>query len=119
MEPTNGFFVYYYHHDDDGQGWTPLQDFRYRNYVREDVEKEALSPDFIEKLASALKEFGWEGDGALEAMMVPPFFTAGGDNYWFPVFHVKQENNGTSWIASEYQLSVEDLNAQSPNKKRK
>jgi hypothetical protein len=55
-----------------------------------------------------------EGDGLLEAMMVPPFLTSRGITNWFPVFHVKQSNNGTSWIASEEPLSAETLNPETP-----
>src|SRR5215813_6796887 len=98
MESTNGFFVYSYHHDDDRQGWTPLQTFRYLDH---DYEKQALDEGLTDSLVVALKECGWEGDGDLEAMMVPPFFTDTAFTNWFPIFHVKQENNGTSWIASE------------------
>src|ERR1700731_2685048 len=47
-------------------------------------------------------------------MMVPPFFSAEGYNGWFPIFHVKQENNGTSWIASKSSLSIENLDPELP-----
>jgi hypothetical protein len=118
MESTNGLFVYSYQHDDDQQGWTRVEAFSYsRNGVeREDI---TLSPDFVEKLRSTLTECGWEGDGHLGAMLVPPFFSNDGDNYWFPIFHVKQGNNGTSWIASERPLGTENLNVESSSKKRR
>jgi hypothetical protein len=89
-----GFFVYSYHHDDDGAGWQPLTD-----------------PETITTLTSLFKECGWEGDGKLEWMLVPPFFGDSTWNHWFRIYHVKQSNNGTSWIASKHRLTVEDLNA--------
>jgi hypothetical protein len=118
MEPTNGFFVYSYQHDDDQQGWTEVNSFSYSRYHGQE-EKVTLSPAFVQKLRMTLKECGWEGDGRVEAMLVPPFFSSeGGTNYWFPIFHVKQGNNGTSWIASEVQLSTENLTPEVPSKKR-
>jgi hypothetical protein len=68
-----------------------------------------LSPEFIEALRAAFKAAGWEGDGRLGALLVPPFFGSEGLRDWFPVFHAKQSNNGISWIASEQTLSVADL----------
>ncbi len=103
QKPINGFYVYAYHHDDDPRGgWIPLEKLSH------------LTPSFSEKLSATLKSCGWEGDGKLEGMMIPPFFSEESTNRWFPIFHVKQSNNGTSWIASEYPLSVEDLNAELP-----
>lgn len=115
MEAINGLFVYTFEHDDDLQGWIPVESFRYSwpSGPHGEPGQEALSPAYIEKLRTTLKECGWEGDGELGAMMVPPFFSVNGYSRWFPVFHVKQSNNGTSWIASESELSVENLNADS------
>jgi hypothetical protein len=115
MEATNGLFVYSYHHDDDMQGWTRVSSFRYVDY---NGETQGLTPEFIENVTVSLKACGWEGDGALEAMSVPPFFGENGFRDWFAVFHVKQVNNGTSWIASERRLSVNDLNEEAATKKR-
>ena len=116
MQSVNGLFVYLYHHDDDRHGWTPLERFKRPVYFDPGHEDQSgrptltgLTPEFIASVHMTLMECGWEGDGTLEAMMVPPFFTNQGDSFWFPVFHVKQRNNGTSWIASERPLSVEDI----------
>lgn len=113
MESINGIYVYSYHHDDDQQGWIPIRSFSYRGTSYPD-HREAPSEEFVEKLSKTLKDCGWEGDGVLGAMVVPPFFAADGGNHWFPIFHVKQENNGTSWIASEYELSIDNLDAKLP-----
>jgi len=113
MEPINGLFVYAYEHDDDLQGWTPIEQFTYPS-SSDPKKKERFSPAFINNLSSTLKACGWEGDGTLSAMMVPPFFAKGGYGHWFPIFHVKQDNNGTSWIASESELSADGLNGDLP-----
>lgn len=92
----DGFFVYTFHHDDDAHpGWKPLTD-----------------QEGINTLTALFKECGWEGDGNLEWMLVPPFFGEGTSNRWFPIYHVKQSHRGTSWIASKHRLTVEDLNAE-------
>ena len=42
---------------------------------------------------------GWEGDGEIQAFFVPPFFRAEGDGGCLIGYHVKQSNNGTSFLA--------------------
>jgi len=100
MEPIHGFFIYSYGHNDGMKGWTPLECFEDARY---------RSPEFLEKLTSALKLCGWEGDGPLEGMMLPPFFSSERDTRWFPVFHARQKSDGVSWIACERPLSFENL----------
>lgn len=50
-------------------------------------------------LEKIFKDEGWEGDGEIECFYVPPCFTNRGDTYCEAIFHVKQSNNGTSWLA--------------------
>lgn len=100
-QAIDGFFVYTYHHDDDGAGWQLLTD-----------------QEGIAALTSLFKECGWEGDGKLETMLVPPFFGDGTWNRWFRIYHVKQSNNGTSWIASKHRLTVEDLTVETESARK-
>lgn len=118
MEAVNGLFVYSYQHDDYLEGWIPVEKFTLRNYSseREQPERVGLSPEEIDDVRRTLKLCGWEGDGTLDAMLVPPFFASHSNPGWFPVFHVKQSNNGISWIASVYELSTENLNQESLRK---
>ena len=105
QKTVNGFYVYAYHHDDERLDWIPLDKFRYpilQGPLGQEVEKEQNTPEFRKRLSEALAVCGWEGDGQLEAMMFPPWL--GTLTGWFPIFHVKQSNNGTSWIASETQI---------------
>jgi len=96
-KPISGFFVYAYHHDDDPHGgWQPLTD-----------------QETITSLTALFKACGWEGDGKLEWMLAPPFFGDTTGN-WFHIYHVKQSHRGTSWIARERRLTVEDLDAELP-----
>lgn len=44
---------------------------------------------------------GWEGDGVIQLLWFPPFLQIGIEDTWGTVvWHVKQKNNGTSFIAS-------------------
>jgi hypothetical protein len=52
---------------------------------------------------------GWEGDGTVGVTRVPLYFSPESDStavQWFNVFHVKQQNNGTSWVASQRKLGI-------------
>jgi hypothetical protein len=44
------------------------------------------------------QDVGWEGDGTIQMMWLPPFVGAGvEDAHGVFIWHVKQANNGTSW----------------------
>lgn len=50
---------------------------------------------------------GWEGDGEINCIFVPPCFLKGReDGYCEPVFHVKQTNNGISFLAIPKSLEL-------------
>jgi hypothetical protein len=66
--------------------------------------------EVVEKVKARLLKEGWEGDGELELLWLPPFLGAGvQDTYGVCVWHVKQGNNGTSWLASPVPLPFERL----------
>ena len=75
---------------------------------------EALKLAARDLLTRVLKEgwqvCGWEGDGDIEYTTLPPYvFDGVQDGYWKIVYHVKQENNGTSFIASTVPLLSNNL----------
>ena len=54
-------------------------------------------------IRSQLLEAGWEGDGELGVLWLAPFVDVGiEDTNGTYVWHVKQANNGVSWLASEH-----------------
>lgn len=65
-------------------------------------------PNRTEVLAAVskkLKTCGWEGDGQIQIMWIPPFMGAGVEDTWgFVVWFVKQSNNGTAFMASPVKL---------------
>jgi hypothetical protein len=81
--------IYRFENDDDSR-WSPLSQF--------DGNID------VEKLKTVLRAAGWEGDGDLTFAFMPPWLNTVGDTFWFPVFHVKQQNHGVSFIAAESEI---------------
>ncbi|TVV45499.1 hypothetical protein [Thalassolituus sp. C2-1] len=53
---------------------------------------------------------GWEGDGEIQIMWIPPFMGAGVEDTWgLAVWFVKQANNGTAFLASPVKLPFSRL----------
>ena len=54
----------------------------------------------LEILKIAFQAGGWEGDGEIREMCLPAFLNDDrSDTYGFTIFTVKQQNNGTTFIA--------------------
>jgi hypothetical protein len=84
--------VYSYYYDDLRLDWKPVSP-RLRLYG---------------VLKQVFTHAGWEGDGAIEYMDLPPFCAddeQNGNGWWFRVYHVKQHNDGISYLASIRKLA--------------
>ena len=99
--------VYQYHFLDD------------LSFVRkpEEVFDESKQTDldaYIDRVRQHFKDAGWEGDGKIGIIWLPPFVDAGGveDTWGTYIWHVKQSNNGTSWLASGAALNFDRLGEQ-------
>ncbi len=70
------------------------QDYRLSN-------KQIKSKYYREKLkvARLFRQAGWEGDGRIGLIWIPPFVIKNSDTWGELVWHVKQRNNGSSFIA--------------------
>jgi len=80
--------------------------------VLDKSEKDELQK-FIVALATQFKKAGWEGDGEIGLIWLPPFVDVGVEDTWGTyVWHVKQSNNGTSWLASDTSLDFKRLREQ-------
>lgn len=66
----------------------------------------------LESLRSALNKLfldaGWEGDGIIECTFLAPCFSSSGYSNCEIIYHVKQSNNGTSWLAIPTGLRVQN-----------
>ena len=61
-------------------------------YMTDDIFKSELHNLFLSA--------GWEGDGEIQCIFIPPCFIFGvEDGCCRIIFHVKQKNNGISWLA--------------------
>lgn len=100
-EKVRDFFVYTYHFIDDGLFFLN---------ARTVLGKYPDGYAYIREAEKHLKSRGWEGDGELELLWLPPFVGVGvEDTYGVVCFHVKQSNNGTSWFASKMPLPFKGL----------
>ena len=97
-ERIKDYYVYQYQHIDD-LSFMPVAEAHLReNYGERAAE---VLPEVIE----ALKLGGWEGDGAIQILWIPPFMGAGAhDTFGVTVWFVKQENDGTAFMASPVPL---------------
>lgn len=66
--------------------------------------------DAIALLGERFKEHGWEGDGSIGIIWLPPFVEEGIEDTWGTyIWHVKQSNNGISFLASYAPLNTNRL----------
>ncbi len=107
IKDKTDLIVYSYEHMDDlsfvGSPKTYAASYLFEEITDEKIEKaESL-------VKEKLFESGWEGDGTLGIIWLPPFVLTNPDTYGLYVWHVKQSNNGTSWIASTTPLHFKEL----------
>ena len=68
---------------------------------------------YLAALRHRLTSAGWEGDGKFGIIWFPPFVDIGIEDTWgIYVWHVKQSNNGTSWLATDENLTFKRLREQ-------
>ena len=76
-------------------------------------EPKHIVDNLITKIGELFERNGWEGDGDIGLIWLPPFVDCGIEDTWgMYVWHVKQENNGISFLASEYPLEFERIKEQ-------
>lgn len=70
------------------------------------VSKEEVIKE-MEEVEELFTSVGWEGDGELKIMWMPPFLQGGTeDNFGDFVYFIKQENNGSTFVCSHYPLPI-------------
>jgi hypothetical protein len=64
----------------------------------------------IEQVENCFRQIGWEGDGEMQILWLPPFVGAGPED-WYGCYalHVKQDNDGISWMACPHRLPFRRL----------
>lgn len=98
----SNYYTYQYHFIDDFEGIFPISKNLLSHYN---------GPKLVKSVEAKLLDAGWEGDGTLRLIWLPPFLSATLNNSYYGVYvwHVKQSNNGTSWLASRVPLDFDEL----------
>lgn len=95
------YIVYNYEH---------LDTLAYMRDAREILQRVPEGEQILDNVRERLLQAGWEGDGNIQLLWLPPFLGAGvQDSFGVCVWHVKQRNNGTSWLASPVPLPFDLL----------
>lgn len=75
----------------------------------EDAEEELkywpLREQFLSHFRKRFSEAGWQGDGKMQLLWLPPFVGSDAPTKGFYILHVKQLDDGISWIASRYAIA--------------
>lgn len=90
-----------FEHIDDYRCFHPLSDEIQDGVFTDtpEAEKRQQEEGLRAELSELFRAAGWEGDGEIGCFFVPPCFCNRGDTHCATIFHVKQSNNGTSWLA--------------------
>lgn len=95
------YSVYQYHHIDC------LEFMPTAAAVLQDVPN---GNEVLNAIQTKFRSSGWEGDGEIQLMWIPPFIGAGVEDTWgVAVWFVKQSNNGTAFLASPVKLPFSRL----------
>lgn len=102
-EPAARLFVVEYQHID-------FLDMILPAAKAQSLVDQKLLPCTQQQAAAAFIEAGWEGDGEIGAIWIPPFMFTGGETWGAFLWHVKQSNNGTSWLCAGRRLDFPGVN---------
>jgi hypothetical protein len=110
-ESIKGMYVYEYTFLDDLSFIeTPQKYLESRfsvNYTEEEVKV------VVDAVRDKFLASGWEGDGDIGVIWLPPFVDSGIEDTWGNyLWHVKQSNNGISFLLSEYPLDFSRIKEQ-------
>ena len=74
------------------------------------AESQRKEQELRSELGALFRGAGWEGDGEINCILMPPCFLGREDGWCIPVYHVKQANDGISWLAipNNMRLSMPD-----------
>lgn len=98
----DNFYVVPFEHIDDFRCHRPLSEaFEHIWWIQESDAGtlEERTENLRKRLEKLFRHKGWEGDGQIGCFFIPPPFSGRGDSCCEVIFHVKQSNNGTSFVA--------------------
>lgn len=107
MALRDSHYVVDFHFVDDFRCVRPLRESLVDDFSTPDpAEVEEREEQLRAELAALFRGAGWEGDGEINCIFLAPCFTAREDGWCDVIYHVKQANNGTSWLAIPRGLSL-------------
>jgi hypothetical protein len=92
-------YVVSFSHIDDDRCLRPLVEDVTGPFSEPGAEEYRKEKDLRAELHLLFRAHGWEGDGEIKCMFLAPCFLDRWDGWCETVYHVKQSNNGTSWLA--------------------
>ena len=81
-----------------------VEQYQFIDNLRHIIVPKELGDNYenkIEDVKQAFLKNGWEGDGEIGLIWIPPFIEDNGDTFGEYVWHVKQNNNGISFLGYE------------------
>ena len=110
-ELVKGYYVYQYTFLDDlkfmGTPETYMDSMSWAGVPQQEVG------DWVDAVRARFLAAGWEGDGKIGVIWIPPFVDVGVEDTWGTyIWHVKQRNNGTSFLLSPYPLDFQRIREQ-------
>ncbi len=110
MAIKDDHYVVDFHHIDDYRCLRPLSEAMRDPHLDKPDSAESRKKEqrLRSELAALFRDAGWEGDGEIGCIFVPPCLFGGEDGCCGIIYHIKQSNNGTSWLAipKDMQLSL-------------
>ncbi|WP_309398656.1 hypothetical protein [Cerasicoccus maritimus] len=64
----------------------------------------SLKGAFLNHFMHRFQKAGWNGSGNKQILWLPPFSGVGAPSKGFYVFHIKQKEDGISWLACRYPI---------------
>jgi hypothetical protein len=113
-ENIKNYFVYEYHFLDDLSAvLRPIEVYSWFGITDTKENKKKIDKT-VKEVRELFLRNGWEGDGQIGVIWVPPFIDIGfdEDTWGSYLWHVKQSNNGTSFFASPIPLKLKRLQEQ-------
>ena len=72
--------------------------------AEEELKDWPLRETFLAYFKKRFSKEGWAGDGKMQVLWLPPFTGHKAPTTGFYILHVKQSEDGISWIASRYPI---------------
>lgn len=109
LESISQYFVYEYPH---------LDDLRYMANAALLLEPGQPQEEVIDTIGELFLQRGWDGEGLIQAMWLPPFVCPEGNDEGVLIYHVQQSPDGPSLLASPVELPFDFFREQNRHRRK-